>query len=54
MTSEKYAKVAFDDGVIHIIPSWGDSMTNDELIEHAIKAGLDYNSGVFTITIVYT
>ena len=54
MIRDKYAKVYFDDGVVHIIPAWGDSMTNDELIEHAIKAGLDYGSGVFTITIVYT
>ena len=54
MTSDKYAKIVFDDGVIHVIPVWDDALTTDELINHAIQAGLDYNACEFTITVVHT
>ena len=52
MTSDKYAKVVFDDGVIRIIPVWNNAMTTEELLQHAIQEGLDYNACEFTITVV--
>ena len=54
MTSDKFAKIVFDDGVVHVIPVWDNALTTDELIEHAIQAGLDYNACEFTITVVHT
>ena len=54
MTRGTYAKIVFNNGVIHIIPVWDDAMTPAELTNRAIEAGLDYNGGEFTITVMHT
>ena len=54
MTRDTYAKIVFNNGVIHIIPVWDDAMTPAELTNRAIEAGLDYNGGEFTITVMHT
>ena len=54
MISDRYAKMVFDDGRIHIIPAGDNIGTEEELIQNAIQEGLDQNCGEFAITIGYS